>query len=194
MGVQSVYGHIDSHSQGAIVVDAEGRLHYLSGNHAAADEYYRSLHPVSGNDFDFKSDLEWKKYGNTTPKGDFSYDTPVIDNNNTIYFAYRQRNAGPERGLYVKSAPTNTTDWGDDLGELIVRPPAPWSNNGEYIIFYHRFIMDRAGNVHLSSGFFEFENYEKGNYPRIGIFLENGRSNWQMSSRSTYLKNMICEN
>ena len=36
--------------------------------------------------FSFKANTEWKQYGMTTSKGDFSYDTPVIDENNMIHF------------------------------------------------------------------------------------------------------------
>lgn len=190
MGVQSVFGHIDSHSQGGVVLDANGKLHYFAGNHAASDEYFRSVHSVNDSEFDFEAPNEWRQYGKTTPDGDFSYDTPVVDNNNTIYFAYRQRNVGPARGLYVKSAPVNITDWGSSLGQLIVRPPSPWSHDGQYIIFYHRLVMDRVGNVHLSSGFLEFINYEKSEYPRINVFRKSGIDGWQKSTRETYLNNL----
>ncbi|MFS4456578.1 hypothetical protein [Maribacter sp. 2304DJ31-5] len=187
MGVQSVYGHIDSHSQGGIVLDAVGKLHYLSGNHAASDEYWRSDYGIADPSFDFMNG--WSQYGKTTLNGDFSYDTPVIDNNNILHVAYRQRNAGANRGLYVKTASVTTTDWGTGLGDLIVRPPTPWNTNGQYIVLYHRLIMDRAGNVHLSSGFFEFVNYKNGAYPRINAFRPHGNGIWAMPDRYTYLEN-----
>ena len=40
MGIQSIYGHIDSHSQGSIVLDSYGKLHYMPGNHASNDQYF----------------------------------------------------------------------------------------------------------------------------------------------------------
>ncbi|MFS4454930.1 DNRLRE domain-containing protein [Maribacter sp. 2304DJ31-5] len=189
MGVQSVYGHIDSHSQGGVVLDATGRLHYLPGNHAEEDEYWRTTRDVNDPSFNFSTD--WTQYGTTTNDGDFSYDTPVIDDNNTIHVAYRQRNGGANRGLYVKTGSVNTTNWGTNLGSLIVRPPAPWSSDGQYIIHYHRLVMDRASNVHLSSGFFEFGSGENGEYPRINAYRPNGNGAWEMPDRYTYLENII---
>jgi hypothetical protein len=191
MGLQSVYGHIDSHSQGSVVFDKDGKLHYMPGNHAACDEYFRTKHCISDAAFSPMTDAEWVQFGTTTPKGDFSYDTPVIDNDNMIYVAYRQRNKGKGRGLYVKSAPTNVTDWGKGLGELIIQPPAPWNESGAYIIFYHRLIMDRANNVHINGTFLEFKHYEKGMYPRIGAVKENGEEKWEMVNRYKYLKHIV---
>lgn len=191
MGLQSVYGHIDSHSQGSVVFDKDGILHYMPGNHAACDEYFRTKHSLNDNSFNPMSETEWTQYGTTTPRGDFSYDTPVIDNNNMIHFAYRQRNAGPGRGLAVKSAPTDVTDWGDGLGELIIQPPSPWDNGGGYIILYHRLLMDRANNVHVTGTFLEFKHYEKGMYPRISAIKNNGEGEWELSSRYKYLENII---
>ena len=76
--------------------------------------------------------------------------------------------------LCVKSAPSDVTNWGSGLGQLIIQPPSPWDTNGAYIILYHRLVMDRANNVHLSSCFLEFTHYEKGLYPRIGA-IKSGK-------------------
>lgn len=191
MAIQSVYGHIDSHSQGSVVIDRNGKLHYVSGNHAANDEYFRTTHSINDPEFSFRAENEWKQYGMTTRKGDFSYDTPVIDGNNTIHFAYRQRNGGKGRGLCVKSALADVTDWGKELGDLIIQPPAPYDRNGEYIVLYHRLVMDRAENIHLSSGFFEFKNGVDGDYPRIGAMKLNGKGEWIIADRYKYSENII---
>ena len=194
MAIQSVYGHIDSHSQGGVVIDKEGKLHYFSGNHAANDEYFRSTHSIDNRKFGLTGQDEWEQHGMTTRKGDFSYDTPVIDGHNQIHFAYRQRNGGAGRGLCVKSASTDVTNWNVDLGELVVQPPSPYDKNGAYIILYHRLVLDRCQNIHLSSGFFEFESGVKGEYPRIGAIKKNGSNKWILADRKAYIENIIKKN
>ena len=191
MGVQSVYDRIDSHSQGSVVFDSQNRLHYMPGNHADWDYYTRSINAVTDSSFDITNDSEWMAKIYTTNDGDYSYDTPVIDSNDKIHFTYRQRNSGSGRGLCIKSASSNVTNWGTDQGELVIVPPAPYKTSGDYIILYHRLVMDRVGNPHVSSGFFEFITGADGEYPRIGAYKPNGNGNWTMSTRYNYLENII---
>ncbi|MCG8451564.1 MAG: BNR-4 repeat-containing protein [Spirochaetales bacterium] len=191
MGIQSVYQHLDSHSQGSVVIDAQNFLHFFPGNHAAADFHMRSRFPLEGNEFDFSGDQQWENLGLTTPKGDFSYDTVVVDQENTLHFAYRQRNAGKGRGLFVKSAPATVNKWDQTLGQRLIAPPPPWDENGEYIIFYHRLLIDRLGNLHLSGSFLEFEHYEKGRYPRLGLIRSQENGEWQEASLELYRQNLL---
>ena len=198
MGLQFPFDAIDSHSQGSIVFDSNSRLHYIPSDHVISDKYYRSTHATTDPQFDFLSHAEWTHYGTVTPTNseDFSYETMVIDNNNQMYTAYRQRSnriSAAPRGLYIKNTSVTTTDWGGGYGLWLITPPSPYDTNGEYIIFYHRLWMDRNSNIHASATFFEFATGSKGRYPRINGYRTGGSGTcvWKQSSRYRYLENII---
>ncbi|MDN5204186.1 DNRLRE domain-containing protein [Fulvivirgaceae bacterium BMA10] len=196
MGLQFPYDAIDSHSQGAIVLDSNDKLHYIPGDHVHADKYYRTTHAITDAQFNISNNSEWTQYGTimSTANQDFSYETLVIDDNDQIHVAYRQRSAsaGIQRGLFYKNASISTTNWGTGYGTQLIAPPSPYHTNGTYIILYHRLWMDRDNHVYFSSTFYDGDSGPNGRYPRINGYRDGGSGNgtWKELNRYRHLENI----
>lgn len=163
----------DIHNTPCLTIDSKGILHALIGTHGRSFGYAHSLKPADVMGGWTEARLVGENLGQT-------YLGLVCDKQDNLQMVFRLWGQGPN-GLFAQLAmmtkPAGAETW--EQPQVLVKAAF-----NDYSVFYHRFIIDRTGNLYLSfdywSTYWFYRNDQPRNWRSLIVSTDAGKS-WRMS-------------